>query len=101
MRHLVLLALVALVALPLPARDHWRGPRRMMVEDSFRPYHRGYERRWEADRWERRGHDHRYVRRDERRYERRYDCDDDRVFLRPLPRPLAPPFQGRVELWLH
>ena len=94
MRHLVLLALVTLVAFPLSAHGRWRGPRRVMVEDSYRPYHRGYERRWDdEDRWERHGYD--------RRYERGYDCDDDRIFLRPLPRPLAPPFQGRVELWLH
>lgn len=89
MRPLVLLALVALVAFPLSAHGRWHGPRRVMAEDSYRPYHRGYERRWDEDRWERRGHD------------RRYGCDDDRVFLRPLPPPLAPPFQGRVELWLH
>lgn len=91
MRHLVLLALVALVAFPLSAHGHHghRPRRAVVVEDSYGPYHRGYERRWDEDRWEHRG------------YGRRYDHDDDRVFLRPLPPPLAPPFQGRVELWLH
>jgi hypothetical protein len=98
MRHLVLLALVALVAVPLSAHDHhWRGPRRVVVEVSCRPSYRGEERRWDDDRWERSRYDRRY----ERRYERRYGCDDDRVILQPLPRPLVPPFQGRVELRLR
>ena len=52
MRHLVLLALVALVAFPLSAHGRWRGPRRVVVEDSYRPYYRGDERRWDEDRWD-------------------------------------------------
>ncbi|BDU70798.1 hypothetical protein GETHOR_28990 [Geothrix oryzae] len=97
MRRLVLLALVTLAAFPLSAHGPWRGPRRVLVvEDSCRPY-RSWEgnRRWDDDRWERRN---RY------RYEdRRDDCDEGRVIFRPrpLPRPLAPPFQGRVELWIR
>jgi hypothetical protein len=93
MRSLVLLTLVALAAIPLSAHDHWRSPRRVVVvaESHYAPYHRWDDRRWDHDRWERRSYDH------------RYDCDDDRVILRPLPlpRPLAPPFPGRVELWLR
>ena len=88
MRRLVLLALAALAAVSLSAHDGWRGPRRMVVEDSCRPYHRGEERRWEH-----RGYD--------RHVDRRYGCDDDRVFLRPRRRSLASPFQGRVELWVR
>jgi hypothetical protein len=95
MRRLALLALVALAVAPLSAHDHyWRRPRRVIVvEGSCRPYDRGEYRHWDEDRWERRDYD--------RRYSRRYECDDDRVILRPLPRPLAPPFQGRVEFWIH
>ncbi|WP_291272932.1 hypothetical protein [Geothrix sp.] len=91
MRRLVLLALVTLAAFPLSAHGPWRGPRRVVVvEDSCRPY-RSWEgsRRWDDDRWEHRG-----------RY-RHDDCDEGRVIFRPLPRPLAPPFQGRVELWIR
>ena len=96
MRRLVLLALVALVAVPLSAHDHWRGPRRV-VEDSYSPHYRGEGRRWDDGRWERRAYERRY----DRRYERRYDCDDERMVLRPLPHPLALPFPGRVELWIR
>jgi hypothetical protein len=88
MRPLSLLALMALAAIPLSAHDHWRDPRRVVVvaEPRFAPCRHWEGRRWDA-RWERHG------------YVRRYDCDD-RVLLRilPLPRPLDPPFQGRVEL---
>jgi hypothetical protein len=95
MRRLVLLALVALVAFPLSAHDHWRGSRRVVVEAPCRPRHR-----WDEDRWERRDSD-RYCERSWYRHSDRYDdCDGDRVVFGPLPlpRPLAPPFQGRVEL---
>lgn len=85
MRRLALLALLALVAFPLSAHGRWRRPRREVAhEDGFR----GSYRRWDDDRWERRDH---------ARY-RRYDCDQGLVLLRPLP---TPPFQGRVDLWLH
>jgi hypothetical protein len=97
MRPLLSLALVALAAFPLSAHGHWRRPRRVVVvqEDACRDAYR----RWDGDRWERRApsYDRGYYRDDDRRY----DCDDDRVVLRPLPRPLAPPFQARVELWLR
>jgi hypothetical protein len=90
MRSLVLLALAALAAFPLSAHDHWRGPRRVMVVEAPRcaPYQGWGDRRWEHERWEHRG------------YYQRYACDDDRVILGPLPlpRPLAPPFLGRMEL---
>ncbi len=93
MRRLVLLALVALVAVPLSAHDHWRHPRRVVITDAHRPHYRGEARRWDEDHWER----SRYP----RRYNHRYDCGDDRVILRPLPHPPALPFQGRVELWIR
>ena len=87
MRRLVLLALVVLATFPLSAHGRWRGPRRVIVvEDDCRI---PYSPRWEDDRWERRDHG----------WHRRYDCDDDRVVLRA--RPLVPPFQGRVELWIR
>lgn len=86
MRRLVLLALVALAAFPLSAHGHWRRPRRVVVvEAPCRP-----TRGWEYDRWEHR----------DRGWYRRPACDDDRVYLRPV-RPLEPPFQGRVEFWIH
>ncbi|HEY3271265.1 MAG TPA: hypothetical protein VGJ89_08650 [Geothrix sp.] len=122
MRRLILLALVALVAFPLSAHGRWARPRRVVVyEDSCRDSYR----RWDDDRWEGRGPSYYrgYSRGDDRRYDcdddrwegrgpsyyrgysrgddRRYDCDDDRLVLRPLPRPLAPPFQGRLELWIR
>jgi hypothetical protein len=79
MRNLTLLALVALAAFPLSAHDHWREPRRVVVVETPRcaPY-----AGWEGHRWERQG------------WYRRHDCDDARVILRPL----ALPFQGRVDL---
>jgi hypothetical protein len=103
MRHLVLLALVALVAVPLSAHGRWHGPRRVVeVEDFCRhPHDRWEGRRFDGDRWERRS----TYRHDERRFDRRYDrresCDDDRIVFGPLPRPLVPPFLGRVELRLR
>lgn len=99
MRSLALLALVTLATLPLSAHDHWRDRRRPVVvaEASCRPAHRWEarrydDRRWD-DRWERRAYYGPSA--------RRYDCDDDRIVLRPLPRLLAPPFVGRVELRIH
>jgi hypothetical protein len=87
MRRLALLALVALAAFPLSAHGRWSRPHRrvVVVEEPYRP-----ARRWEADRWDRHGW-------------YRPGCEEDRVILRPLPppRPLAPPFQGRVELWFR
>ncbi|WP_243302535.1 hypothetical protein [Geothrix oryzisoli] len=103
MRRLVLLAFVALAAFPLSAHGPWRRPSRRVVVVERDVYGDTY-RRWEGDRWERRDRDDRcypgYVRsyRDD-------DCGEGRVVLRPLPcplpRPLAPPFQARVELWLR
>jgi hypothetical protein len=94
MKALVLLALAALAALPLSARD-WREPRRVVFEAPRCAPHP----RWEAD--------HRHVRWDgcwkRRDWHQRHGWDDrdDRTFLRPLPRPLGPPFGGRVELRFH
>jgi hypothetical protein len=89
MRSLALLALAALAVLPLSAHDHWRDRRPVfVVEDSCRPAHRWDDRHYEDRRWE--------DRRDRHAQYRRYDCDDARVILRA--RPLAPPFQGRIEL---
>ena len=90
MQRLVLLALVALAAFPLSAHDHWRRPGRVVVVEGPRcaAGHRWDERYWDDrrdERWEHRG------------WVRRHDCDDDRIYL-PLPRPLLPPFRGRVEL---
>ncbi|WLT31678.1 hypothetical protein [Geothrix sp. PMB-07] len=87
MRSLVLFALATLATLPLSAHGRcWQGPRRVVVIEAPRcsPYRHWDERRWE-DRWERRA------------WHRHHDCDDDRIILRPLPRPLTPPFEGRVE----
>lgn len=85
MRRLVLSALVILVAFPLSAHGRSHGPRRILV---IEPGCGPVARSWEPDRWER--HEH-------RRFHRH-----DSVCLaprhRPLPRPLAPPFRGRVEL---
>jgi hypothetical protein len=98
MRSLTLLALTAIVALPLSAHDHWRDRRPViMVEDSCRPDYRwaargDEDRRWD-DRWERSGYS--------RHQARRYDCDEDHFVLRPRPRRLAPPFEGRVVLRFH
>jgi hypothetical protein len=96
MQRLVLLALVALAAFPLSAHGHWRGSRRVVVvEAPCRPRHH-----WDEDRWERRDPD-RYREYGRYRHAERYDdWDGDRVVFGPLPlpRPLAPPFQGRVEL---
>ena len=85
MRRLVLLALVALAAFPLSAHDHWRRPGRVVVVEGPRcaAGHRWDERYWD-DRWEHRGHYH------------RQDWND-RVPCAPLPRPLDPPFGGRLE----
>ena len=102
MRSFALLALVTLAALPLSAHDHWRDRRPVMVvRESCRPADRWEERRWD-DRWERRNNSRSYGRSYDRRYDcddyRPRDCDDARVILRPLLRPLAPPFEGRVVL---
>lgn len=90
MRRLALLALVALAAFPLSAHGRWGRPRRVIVVEPARPYHPRCG--WESERWERHGW-------------YRPGCDEDRVILRPLPpplpRPLVPPFQGRVELWIR
>jgi hypothetical protein len=82
MRSLSLLALLALAAFPLSARDHWREVRPVVVVETSRcaPYHRWEDRRWE-DRWEHHG------------WYRRHGCDDARILLRPL----VPPFPGRVD----
>ena len=82
MRHLSLLALIALSAVSLSAHDHWRDPGRTAVaaESRCAPY-----RHWEGRRWE-----ERWVRHD---YVPRHDCDD-RVLLRPF----GPPRRERVEL---
>jgi len=91
-RQLALLTLVALAALPLSAHGGWHGPRRVVVvEAPCRP-----DRYWEHERHERR--EHRGC-----GWGHRYDCDPDRVVMQPmlLPRPLPPPFQGRVELWIR
>jgi hypothetical protein len=93
MKALTLLALAALATLPLSAHDAWREPRRVVVMEAPRcaPYPRWEARhrqdRWD-DHWERRG------------WYRRQDWSDrdDRVLLQSLPRPLGPPFGGRVEL---
>ena len=99
MRRLVLLALVTLAAFPLCAHGPWRRPyRRVVVVE--RDACRDTYRRWEDDRWERRDRDYGY----DTGYGRSYrddDCGEGRVVLRPLPRPLTPPFQARVELWLR
>ncbi len=98
MRRLVLLALVALAAFPLSAHGRRRrSPRRIVVVESDAC--RDSYRRWEDDRWEHRDRYDGYA-----PYVRPYrddDCGEGRVVLRPLPRPLAPPFQARVELWFH
>jgi len=90
MRHLVLVAFTALMAVPLSAHDHWRGPHRVVVVEAprYAPLRHWEERRFD-DRWERQYWRH------------RHDCDDALVTLRPLPRPLAPPFEGRMELQFH
>lgn len=101
MRRLLLLSLVALAAFPLSAHGPWRRPRRVVVveRDACGDVYRDSYRRWDDDdRWERRGYGAYpgYVRtyRDD-------DCAEGRVVLRPLPRPLTPPFQARVELWFR
>ncbi len=93
MRSLALLGLIALSTLPLAARDHgWH--RGWRDRDDRRP------RVWVEDRWvdrDRCDADRYYVRPE--RWARRYDCDDDDVVVvRPLPRPLPPPWRGRVVL---
>jgi hypothetical protein len=99
MRRLVLLALVTLSVFPLSAHGRWRGPRRVVIE---RDACRDAYRHWDDEDWDRR--DRAYYRGDDRRY----DCDGEdhvilreRVVLRLLPRPLPPPFQGRVEFWIR
>jgi len=91
------LVLLALAALPLSAHEHWREPRRVVVVEAPRcaPQFR-WEARHHYDRWE----DRRDGRWEHRGWYRWPDRDnrDDRVYLRPLPRPLDPPFGGRVEL---
>jgi len=104
MRRLALLALVTLVAFPLSAHGPWHRPYRRVVvveRDACRDAYPDAYRRWEGDRWEGRGYDRDSYRGYDRDEYRRHDCDDDRVVLRPLPRPLTPPFQARVELWLR
>jgi len=113
MRRLALLALTALAAFPLSAHGPWHRPRRVVVverdacgdvyRDAWRDtYHDNwrdsYRRRDDDDRWERRGYGAypRYV-----QTYREDGCGEDRVVVRPLPRPLTPPFQARVELWLR
>ena len=88
MKVLVQLALAALAAFPLSAHDAWCESRRVVVEaPRCAPYPRWEARhrhdRWD-DRWEHRGHYH------------RQDWND-RVPCAPLPRPLDPPFGGRLE----
>jgi hypothetical protein len=82
MRHLSLLALIALSGISLSAHDHGRDPRRVTViaESPCAPYGHWEGRRWE-DRWERHG------------YAPRHDCVDG-VLLRPF----GPPMRKRVEL---
>jgi hypothetical protein len=99
MRHLVLLALATLAAIPLSAHGPWHRPSRRVVvveRDACRDSYR----RWDDDRWERRGPEAACYPRYVRSY-RDDDCGEGRVVLRPLPRPLTPPFQARVELWLR
>ena len=99
MRSLALLALAALAALPLSAHDHWRGHRpAVVIQESCRPAYRWEARRYADRRWENRWERHGYYRHDRDDDYRRYDYDDARVILRPLPGPLAPPFEGRVVL---
>ena len=96
MKTLALLALAALVALPLSAHDGWRQPRHLVVEAPRCAPTPRWEARYRDDRW-----DGRWGGRWEHRaWCRRPDWDDhdERVLLRPLPRPLGPPFIGRVEL---
>ncbi len=61
MRHLSLLALITLAAIPLSAHDHWRDSRRIVVvtEPRFAPCRPWEGRRW-TDRWEHPGYVHRY-----------------------------------------
>ena len=101
MRSLILLVLAALAAFPMAAHEHGREPRRFVVE---RPRCTPYPR-WEArdrdDRgWGNRHWDERW---EHRRWASRYNCDDDRLVLGPLPlpRPLLPPFHGRVVIRIH
>jgi len=107
MRRLALLALVTLAAFPLSAHGPWHRPSRRVVvveRDACRDTYR----RWDGDRWERRDRDDSYYSGYYPSYVRSYrddDCGEGRVVLRPRPypppRPLAPPFQARVELWLR
>jgi hypothetical protein len=83
MRSLALIALVTLAAFPLSAHDHWREPRRAVVAEAPRCAPSvGWEGHSWENRWERHG------------WYRRHDRDDARVILRPV----ALPFQGRVDL---
>lgn len=85
MRRLVLLALVTLVAFPLSAHGRSRRPHRILVlEPGCGPVVRSCE----PDRWER--HEHRRF--------HRHGPACEAPMHRPLPRPLAPPFRGHVEL---
>jgi len=83
MKSLALLALAALSVLPLAAHDAWREPRRVVFEAPRCAPHPRWDGRWEHHGWYRRPD---------------WDDRDDRVLLRPLPRPLGPPFDRRVEL---
>ncbi|HEX9010846.1 MAG TPA: hypothetical protein VF804_10815 [Holophagaceae bacterium] len=112
MRSLAALGLIVLSTLPLAARDHGRWacrPRPVVVLEA-RPgcYDRSYDGYDRFDRDDRDGRYDRYERydRDDDRWEgracradrpryRAYD-DDDVVVVRP--RPLAPPWRGRVVL---
>lgn len=87
MRSLAALGLIVLSTLPLAARDHgrWACRPRPVVVLNARPG--CYDR--DDDRWEGRA-----CRADRLRY-RAYD-DGDVVVVRP--RPLAPPWRGRVVL---
>jgi hypothetical protein len=88
MRTLTLLALTVLAALPLSAHDHCRDHRSVVVLEPCRPFPCGEARRWD-DHWEHRA------------YPRRYRRDEGRICLYPLPRPLMPPFEGRLLLHLR
>jgi len=92
MKVLALLALAALAVLPLSAHNASREPRRVVVEAPRCNLHPRWEVGYRHDRldgrWEHRG------------WYRGHDWDDraDRASCRPVPRPLGPPYGGRVEL---
>jgi hypothetical protein len=92
MKSLALLALAALAALPLAAHDAWREPRRVVFEAPRCAPYAHWEAHYRHDRWDGRWEHPGWYRRPD------WDDRDDRVLLRPLPRPLGPPLAGRVEL---